>query len=62
VNSEQFYDIITALVSENCYGCVNGSNSQKDHNCLMLDLDQQFFLYFDRAVARFKYEFDTINL
>ena len=43
---------ISRLVEENCVGCVLGQLSQTQHDCLIMQRDEQLWRYFDLALSR----------
>ena len=43
---------ISRLVEENCIGCILGQLSQTQHDCLMMQRDEQLWRYFDLALSR----------
>ena len=45
--------IISRLVVENCNGCMIGHLSQTQHQCLMMERNEQLCLYFDCALENF---------
>lgn len=44
--------IISRLVVENCNGCFIGHLSQTQHQCIMMERDEQLCLYFDEALSK----------
>jgi len=43
---------IGKLSVEKCEGCINGYPGQRDHDCLMLDKEEQLDRFFDLAWTR----------
>ena len=48
--------IISRLVVENCNGCHNDHHSQRHHQCLTMEKDEQLCTYFDEALSRISEE------
>ena len=42
---------MTNLVVKNCNGCIDHP-SQRQHACLMMELDERIWMYFDTALER----------
>ena len=42
---------ISKKVKEECFGCLTDNLSQKNHQCLMMDIEDQILLYFDSVLV-----------
>ena len=50
--AEEVSTIISMLVLENCEGCLIHHPSQRQHDCLMMEDEQEMWLYFDTALEK----------
>lgn len=50
--AEEIASNISRLVTENCNGCLIDHPSQRQHDCLMMERDEQLCLYYDRALEK----------
>ena len=48
--AEETASRVMVLVTEYCNGCLIDHPSQRQHDCLMMEVDERMCLYFDEAV------------
>ena len=51
-SAREIAPIISRLVIENCNGCHNDHHSQRHHQCLTMEKDEQLCTYYDEALSR----------
>ena len=54
--AREIASVISRLVVENCNGCHNDHHSQRHHQCLMMEKDEQLCMYFDEALSKISEE------
>ena len=50
--AKEIASAISQLVVENCNGCIIDHPSQTQHECLMMERDEQLCMYFDDALSK----------